>query len=271
MEPARCNAVVLFIALMKRVAVLKSLTGRTCAKVTTAITGLLAVSCSAPAAPVVELFTSQGCYSCPPADEFLAELIEQHPDVVALEFHVDYWDDLKYGAAGIWKDPFSSSKYSTRQRSYNQQPLLGRPGVYTPQMIVNGVTAQVGISRTAVIAALAVQAPPATLKLTAESDQINIAVSGPVGTDAVVWLAEFDLFHETMVSAGENQGVKMQNHHVVTGLRRVGMAPATGDTISVSYRQQNNRSCAVLIQSPETGAMQAAAYCPNHSPAANEG
>ena len=85
----------------------------------------------ASAAPMVELFTSQGCYSCPPADEHLVELIENNPDLVALEFHVDYWDDLNYGAAGTWKDPFSNAAYTQRQRQYNSYPLEGRKGVYT--------------------------------------------------------------------------------------------------------------------------------------------
>jgi len=88
----------------------------------------------AAASPVVELFTSQGCYSCPPADEYLAEIIEKQPEVVALEYHVDYWDDLHYGAAGVWKDPFSDPSYSARQRRYNSLGLKGRPGVYTPQI-----------------------------------------------------------------------------------------------------------------------------------------
>jgi len=92
---------------------------------------------------LVELFTSQGCYSCPPADELLGELIEEQPDLVALEFHVDYWDDLHYGAAGVWKDPFSDAEYTLRQRRYNATDLVGKQGVYTPQMIVNGRAAQI--------------------------------------------------------------------------------------------------------------------------------
>jgi len=65
---------------------------------------------------VIELFTSQGCYSCPPAEKLLGELIESHPDVVALEFHVDYWDSLVYGTHGTHKDPFSDKENTYRQQ-----------------------------------------------------------------------------------------------------------------------------------------------------------
>ena len=84
---------------------------------------------------VVELFTSQGCYSCPPAEAFLGELAKRS-DVVALEFHVDYWDDLVYGSAGQWKDPFSDPAYTRRQQVYARGIPGGR--VYTPQIVVDG-------------------------------------------------------------------------------------------------------------------------------------
>lgn len=67
---------------------------------------------------VVELFTSQSCYSCPPAEAYLGELAE-NPDIVALEWHVDYWDNLVYGSAGRWKDPYSDPAFTERQGLYN--------------------------------------------------------------------------------------------------------------------------------------------------------
>jgi len=159
---------------------------------TVALTALLVAPATTYAAPVVELFTSQGCYSCPPADDHLAEIIQSQPDIVALEYHVDYWDDLHYGAAGVWKDPFSDPAYSQRQRRYNQIELQGRRGVYTPQMIVNGHTAQVGSKRRQVKKALK-NVPPANglyAKLTAGVLSLQI---DSIGADsAAIWLAIFD-------------------------------------------------------------------------------
>jgi len=147
------------------------------------------------AAPVVELFTSQGCYSCPAADEFLADLIEAQPDLVALEYHVDYWDDLVYGAAGQWKDPFSDPAYTLRQRNYNQHRLQGKRGVYTPQMVINGATAQVGSDRKAVLASIPVRTPPLQLGISnSDANQLRLNIEGEDKsvTSAAIWLATFD-------------------------------------------------------------------------------
>ncbi|MFN0023541.1 MAG: DUF1223 domain-containing protein, partial [Parvularculaceae bacterium] len=85
---------------------------------------------------VVELFTSQGCSSCPPAEALMRELAKR-PGLVALEWHVDYWDDLHAGSSGKWKDPFSSADHTARQRAYNRA-LRGTGGAYTPQMVIDG-------------------------------------------------------------------------------------------------------------------------------------
>ena len=110
------------------------------------VTGVFSPASAQNSPPVVvELFTSQGCYSCPPAEAYLAELAER-TDIVALEFHVDYWDSLTYMWHGQWKDPFSSPQYTARQRDYNVA-IRDQSGVYTPQMIIDGRYEAVGSRR----------------------------------------------------------------------------------------------------------------------------
>ena len=95
---------------------------------------------------VVELFTSQGCSSCPPADAVLSKLA-QRPDVLALSFHVDYWDNLG------WKDPFASRLNTDRQKAYRD--AFGNAQIYTPQMVVAGISEMPGFTASAVTAAIA--------------------------------------------------------------------------------------------------------------------
>lgn len=215
------------------------------------------------AAPMVELFTSQGCYSCPPADKHLADLISELPDVVALEYHVDYWDDLHYGAAGVWKDPFSDAAYTKRQRQYNQKPLKGKRGVYTPQMIVNGYTAQVGSSRRAVKKALRVAEPHLKLSALIEDGAVKVNISGESNADARVWLAVFDREQTTDVLRGENHGKVMVNHHVVRTLEAIADWRDGGGNVSVDVAglSDDNVGCAIFVQDTDSGQILGAEYC----------
>lgn len=214
-------------------------------------------------APLVELFTSQGCYSCPPADEHLADLIENNPAIVALEFHVDYWDDLNYGAAGTWKDPFSTAAFSKRQRQYNTYPLKGNRGVYTPQMVVNGTTAQVGSKRSAVRKALKVGVPPLELTAKKNSQKVEVNISGEYEAKALVWLAVFDREQVTEVIRGENHGKTMRNHHVVRELTPIADWRSGGGSTSVDVPAllQSNTGCAVFVQDRDNGKILGASYC----------
>src|ERR1700761_4076788 len=113
-----------------------------------ALVSILATSAYAQEAPVVvELFTSQGCSSCPPADAFLTDLARQRRDILPLAFHVTYWDYLG------WKDLYSLDAATARQRDYARH--LGEDGVYTPQMVVDGAKGFVGSSRAEGLSAIA--------------------------------------------------------------------------------------------------------------------
>lgn len=94
---------------------------------------------------MIELFTSQSCCSCPPAEAYLGELAEED-DILALEYHVDYWDRLNYGRHGRWKDVFSTPEMIERQRSYNAE-IRNTRSVCTPQMLIDGRSEAMGSRR----------------------------------------------------------------------------------------------------------------------------
>src|ERR1700688_4289401 len=123
---------------------------------------------------VVGLFPSQGCSSCPPADRLLGELAERK-DIVALGFHITYWD----GAA--WRDPFSRQASTDRQIAYDRRLTGGQ--VYTPQMIVEGTAALVGSHRQAVLAALGQAKPQTAAAVTFAADRKSVAIGAGTATE----------------------------------------------------------------------------------------
>ena len=165
------------------------------------------------AAPVViELFTSQGCNSCPPADALLSELADQ-PGVIALSFHVDYWDYIG------WKDPFAIAQSTGRQRAYGNAMSLSY--VYTPQIVIDGRTELVGSRRGDVLVGIeeAAKAGKAvTMRLSGDlktAPRVDFSGTLPLGGPATLWVAVFDEQHETEIQRGENAGLFMVNKHVV--------------------------------------------------------
>jgi hypothetical protein len=163
---------------------------------------------------VVELFTSEGCSSCPPADGVLGELAAGNRSVYALSFHVDYWDDLG------WPDRFASPEYTARQRSYARS--FGGAGLYTPQMIVNGVEPFTGSDRARaernVLHALAhaAQVPLAIRVRAAASHSITVdydALDAPA--DALIEIALVEHAVSSDVHAGENAGRRLDHTNVV--------------------------------------------------------
>jgi len=159
---------------------------------------------------VVELFTSQGCSSCPPADEFLTELADRD-DVIAVAFHITYWDYIG------WKDPFATDWGTDRQYRYAR--VLGRGYPYTPQMVVDGKHDMVGSRRGSVANALVASMLEAgdRIPLTLRRDSDELIVTLPesnLDAPLYVWLVRYSGAHETKVARGENRGASLVNTHI---------------------------------------------------------
>ena len=190
---------------------------------------------------LVELFTSEGCSSCPPADALLAELASR-PDVLALSFHVDYWDRLG------WKDPFSSHEATQRQERY--ATLLDLATVYTPQIVVDGGWQAVGSDRTDVEHALDLarrdrQEVPITLGLAQGQAQIKLG-PGSGAAAALVLLIGFDRRHVTAVKRGENAGRTLPHVDVVRGVEEIARYSGTAGAIATPIRWNCDRIAVVL-------------------------
>ena len=190
---------------------------------------------------LVELFTSEGCSSCPPADALLAELASR-PDVLALSFHVDYWDRLG------WKDPFSSHEATQRQNRYAK--LLDLATVYTPQIVVDGRRQAVGSDRADVEHALDLarrdrQEMPVTLGLDHGQAQIKLG-PGSEAAAASVLLIGFDRRHVTAVKRGENAGRTLPHVDVVRGVEEIARYSGTAGAIAAPIRWNCDRIAVVL-------------------------
>ena len=212
---------------------------------------------------VVELFTSQSCYSCPPAEAYLGELADR-PGILALEWHVDYWNDITYGSAGQWIDPFSSAASTQRQALYNQN-IRGTTGVYTPQMVIDGRNEAVGSREYDVEEAIAAAGDrphgTATANISAEGAGLAIALDGQPGDAADLILVRFIAEHVTEVPRGENHGKTLVNHHIVTVVESLG-SWAGGAAAFTADAPRAGEGCALLVQAEGQGAILAAAPCP---------
>ena len=217
-------------------------------------------------ATVVELFTSQGCSSCPPAQAFLQDL-SRRPDVITLEWHVDYWDQLKTWTGGSWKDPFSDNAWTQRQVAYNK--LLGTSSrAYTPEMIIDGKFQEVGSNRANVNAiikeAQAVRRQKFKVEPGVTADgHVKAVLSGPgLSKDMNVILLRLQKEAETEVKGGENKGLTMKSHNIVKGLLVIGTyGGGTADYTFDMPHFKDNESCAVLLQDPENLHILAGGMC----------
>ncbi len=202
---------------------------------------------------VIELFTSQGCSSCPPADAFLAALADRD-DVIALALHVDYWDYLG------WADRFASPAFTARQRSYAR--AKGSRTIYTPQIVVEGGADVVG-SRPAEVSALIdaeradVDPVQLTLVRSGGSVTVNAAAASPAG-DLAVELVRYTPHAEVAIARGENAGHTIGYANVVTSWTTVDTWNGTG-TYRKALVADGAAPVVVILQRPGTGVIVAAA------------
>jgi hypothetical protein len=208
-----------------------------------ALASLLTTTVQAQDAPpvVVELFTSQGCSSCPPADAFLTDLARQRRDVLALAFHVTYWDYLG------WKDPYSLDAATARQRDYARH--LGEDGVYTPQMVVDGAKGFVGSDRSEGLGAIDGAAAKSVLVTLARDAGALVVTVGPGVGMAQVLLVGFDPSHDTPVGRGENSGRTLRETNIVRSLTPIGAW--AGSAVTLHTTPQAGEGFAVLLQAED--------------------
>jgi hypothetical protein len=232
-----------------------------------AATGGVAMAFAAPAALaadptttgpwVIELFTSQGCSSCPAADRNLDQLA-QRPDIVALSFHVDYWDHIG------WKDPFASAANTRRQHTYAKS--LRQRYVYTPEMVFHGVAHDPGRDMARIVAMLEEvrrrklpRVQPSMVRAPNKGVQLSLP-AGNADTVADIWLVTYDAEHRTTVTRGENSGATLTNRNVVRTCERLAGWAGRAETWTIEpERIGAGRGVAVLVQSEGCGTMLGAA------------
>ncbi|BBF94670.1 DUF1223 domain-containing protein [Blastochloris tepida] len=195
---------------------------------------------------VVELFTSQGCSSCPPADTFIGELAER-PGVIALSLAVDYWDYLG------WKDTLAHPAHSDRQRAYAE--ARGDRLVFTPQVVVNGRNSVPGHDRAAIERALQAARTDAPVPVSAavNGERIDVTVGGTAGTGSAparsgeVWVLGVQRRAAVEIGRGENAGQTATYRNVVRHIRRI--ADWTGQTTKVAVERAAfaGRECDLLV------------------------
>jgi hypothetical protein len=201
---------------------------------------------------VLELFTSQGCSSCPPADQYLGALKRERPDFLVLDFHIDYWDNLG------WKDPFSLPASTARQQAYDS--LLGSE-VYTPQLVIGGSRQAVGSDQGAVATAIAgayedrAAVAPVALSLSTQGAGLTVDVAAGSGS-AQLWLVGYDDKHTTAIGRGENGGLTETEVDIVRSIRPI--ATWRGDAVHLDVARPAGQRVAVLLQQAD-GHIRAAA------------
>ena len=195
---------------------------------------------------VVELFTSQGCSSCPAADKILADYVKRD-DVLALSFHVDYWNYLG------WKDTFSKEEFTDRQRRYAAS--FRRHGVYTPQAVINGRDHAVGSRKRdieALIDGYVRDGKSLTVAVNIKRDREKIRVTTDAASgDATLWVVYYDKKRSVKIDRGENRGRVITYHNVVRDVSMLSMMKQGKLEVTLPLEEMKRKgyeSCAIVLQ-----------------------
>jgi hypothetical protein len=171
---------------------------------------------------VIELFTSQGCSSCPPADKIIGELAKD-PSVIAMSMPIDYWDYLG------WKDTLADSRFTARQKAYSK--MRGDREVYTPQAVINGAAHVIGSERDSIEDAIdatrkesAVMSIPVTMTQSGKQLTVSVAAAskGPAAAHGEVWICSISKAVPISIGRGENRGKEITYYNVVRSLLKLG-------------------------------------------------
>ncbi|MDH6262807.1 DUF1223 domain-containing protein [Bradyrhizobium sp. BR13661] len=219
---------------------------------------------------VVELFTSQGCSSCPPADKVIGDLAKD-PSIIALSMPIDYWDYLG------WKDTLADSRFSARQRAYSR--MRGDREIYTPQVVVNGAAHVIGSDRPGIENAIdktdtstGVMSVPVTMSIAGKQINVSVAASTePAVSHGEVWICSIMKSVPIEISRGENRGQQITYHNVVRNLLKVGDWNGRQETWTVPIENLTSREgvdgAVVYVQDgsrEKPGPMLGAAYTSLH-------
>jgi hypothetical protein len=214
---------------------------------------------------VIELFTSQGCSSCPPADRLLGELARD-PALIAMSLPIDYWDYIG------WKDTLAKPRHTTRQRFYAR--TRGDGDVFTPQVVVNGVTHAVGNDKTAIEKAIAESRREGAIlslavKVEVAEGKLNVTIpAGPDKAAGEVWLCALGTTIPVAIGRGENSGHTITYHNVVRRWVKLGDWNGAARSFSVPVADLESADAAAVIVQAGTadrpGAILGAAFAAVH-------
>ncbi len=201
---------------------------------------------------VVELYTSQGCSSCPPADEMLRELVRMD-GVIALALHVDYWDYIG------WKDAFGQPAFTTRQQDYAR--AVGERTIYTPQFIVGGIDPVIGADGMKVMEHIAAHVAAPTgieLRVSRDGDVLHISAAGVQAQPMTVQLVRYNPEETVAIESGENAGQTLTYVNIVLSWDEVGSWSA-GTPLDMTVPISGSAPAVVIVQEPGPGRIMAAA------------